>query len=284
MTPLRLCKILYSEFAAKNEQERIPETDLVMTDAEAVAAFASAGNRTGIMAPYYQFALEQIAQALPIAGTVVDLGCGNGALLLPLAELFPKLQFVGVDLSENMLKMAEKERAKRQLKNVSFLQENFTQLASIADNSIDFVYCSMAIHHLPTILTLNETCQEVGRVLAPQGGFFIVDFGRLKSDRAIRLFVDDAAKETPQVLLRDYDASMRAAFSLNEWRKALQPLSGKNPKLMTTFGAPFIVGALCSHLTSQKLVPQVLKANRSRLSLRYFFDYLALRFLFKTCR
>lgn len=285
MNPLRLCKILYSELTAKTSQERIPETDLVMTDVEAVEAFASAGNGTGIMAPYYQFALERIAQALPTHGTVIDLGCGSGALLIPLAELFPKLQFVGVDLSENMLKMAEKERAKRQLKNVSFLQENFTQLASIADNSIDFVYCSMAIHHLPTIVTLNETCQEVGRVLAAQGGFFIVDFGRLKSDRAIRLFVDDAAKETPQVLLHDYDASMRAAFSLNEWRKALQPLNGRKPTtLMTTFGAPFIVGALCPHFTSRKLVPQTLKARRSRLSLRYFFDYLALRFLFKTCR
>ena len=284
MTPLRLCKVLYSEFAAKTEQERIPETDLVMTDAEAVEAFASAGNGTGIMSPFYQFALEQIAQALPLAGTVVDLGCGNGALLLPLAELFPMLRFVGVDLSENMLAMAEKERVRRQLKNVSFLKENFTQLSSIADRSIDFVYCSMALHHLPTIANLNETYREVGRVLTPQGGFFFVDFGRLRSDRAIRLFVNDAAKGTPTVLLRDYDASMRAAFSLNEWRKALQSLSGRNPKLMTTFGAPFIVGALCSHLTSQKLVPQALKASRSRLSLRYFFDYLALRFLFKLCR
>lgn len=282
MTPLRLCKILYSEFAAKTEQERIPETDLVMTDAEAVEAFAAAGNGTGIMSPFYQFALEQIAQALPSNGTVVDLGCGSGALLLPLAELFPKLRFVGVDLSENMLAIAKNESVKRQLKNVSFLQENFTQLSSIADNSIDFVYCSMAIHHLPTMATLNDTCREVGRVLAPQGGFFFVDFGRLKSDRAIRLFVDDAVKGTPQVLLRDYDASMRAAFSLNEWRSSLQPLSGKNLKLKTTFGAPFIVGALCSHPTSQKLVPQALKASRHQLTIRYYFDYLALRFLFKT--
>ena len=284
MTPLRLCKILYSEFAAKTEQERIPETDLVMTDAEAVEAFAAAGNGTGIMSPFYQFALEQIAQALPANGTVVDLGCGSGALLLPLAELFPKLRFVGVDLSGNMLAIAKNESVKRQLKNVSFLQENFTQISSIADNSIDFVYCSMAIHHLPTMATLNDTYREVGRVLALQGGFFFVDFGRLKADRAIRLFVNDAVKGTPQVLLRDYDASMRAAFSLNEWRNTLQPLSGKNLKLMTTFGAPFIVGALCSHPTSQKLVPQALRANRHQLTLRYFFDYLALRFLFKTCR
>ena len=284
MTPLRLCKILYSEFAAKTEQERIPETDLVMTDAEAVEAFAAAGNGTGIMSPFYQFALEQIAQALPSNGTVVDLGCGSGALLLPLAELFPKLRFVGVDLSENMLAIAKNESVKRQLKNVSFLRENFTQLSSITDKSIDFVYCSMATHHLPTMATLNDTCREVGRILAAQGGFFFVDFGRLKSDRAIRLFVDDAVKGTPQVLLRDYDASMRAAFSLNEWRNTLQPLNGKSLKLMATFGAPFIVGALCSHPTSQKLVPQALKTSRHQLSLRYFFDYLALRFLFKTCR
>lgn len=284
MTPLRLCKILYSEMAAKNEQARIPETDLIMTDIDAVAAFASAGNGTGIMAPYYQFALEQIARALPTTGTVIDLGCGNGALLLPLAELFPKLQFVGVDLSENMLQMAEKERAKRQLKNVTFLQEDFTRLTPIADNSIDFIYCSMAIHHLPTIVTLNETCQEVGRVLTPQGGFFIVDFGRLKSDQAIRHLVDDAANGTPKILLRDYDASLRAAFTLDEWRCALKPLTSKNPRLMRTFGAPFIVGALCPHPTSQERLPRALHVNRSRLSRRYFFDYLALRFLFRTCR
>ncbi|MBL7688860.1 MAG: class I SAM-dependent methyltransferase [Bdellovibrionaceae bacterium] len=284
MNPLRLCKILYSELTAKTSQERIPETDLVMTDVEAVEAFASAGNGTGIMAPYYQFALERIARALPAHGTVIDLGCGSGALLIPLAELFPRLQFIGIDLSENMLNLAKAESTKRQLKNVTFLRENFSRLSPIADNSIDFVYCSMAIHHLPTVTTLDETCQEVGRVLASQGGFFLVDFGRLKSDQAIRLFIDDAPDGTPQVLLRDYDASMRAAFSLDEWRKALQPLRGRNPKLMTTFGAPFIVGALCPHPTSQTLVLRALHANRSRLSRRYFFDYLALRFLFKTCR
>lgn len=284
MNPLRLCKILYFELTAKDEQERIPETDLVMTDAEAVEAFASAGNGTGIMAPYYQFALEQIAHALPATGTVVDLGCGSGALLLPLAELFPKLQFIGVDLSENMLNLAKAESTKRQLTNISFLRENFSQLTSIATNSIDFVYCSMAIHHLPTVSSLNDTFREVGRVLDPRGGFFLVDFGRLRSDPAIRLFVGDAPEGTPQILLRDYDASMRAAFSLEEWRNALKPMGSRGPRLMTTSGTPFIVGVLCSHVASQKFVPQALKTSRSRLSLRYFFDYLALRFLFKTCR
>eukprot|EP00961_Rhodomonas_salina_P243448 3289773-Rhodomonas_salina.1 len=50
--------------------------------------------------------------------TVVDFGCGTGNLVLPLAFLFPELQFVAVDMNLNALSMLQRRANEAQLPNI----------------------------------------------------------------------------------------------------------------------------------------------------------------------
>lgn len=48
------------------------------------------------------------AAKLPSGSTILDLGCGTGEILLALAKANPNAkEFVGIDLSEDMLRLAK---------------------------------------------------------------------------------------------------------------------------------------------------------------------------------
>ncbi len=281
MTPFRIAKIIYFEQTASSHQQRVPETDLIMNEAEAVAAFASTNASDGMMSSLYQYASEQIAGALPNKGTVVDLGCGSGALLIGLAELFPELEFIGVDLSDEMLKTAQERVSERNLKNISLIKENFTAIRSLKDHSVDFVFSSVALHHLSTTDELRAVANEVDRILTPEGGLYLIDFARLRTNEALRMFVDDAVPVAPALLVRDYEASLKAAFSVEEWRDAFQVLNKRRLSLTTMIGAQFMQCATILHPRRREQIPPILSAKWRRLELRYMLDYLSLRFLMR---
>lgn len=58
--------------------------------------------------------------ALGVRGPVLDLGCGLGRLALPLAQMFPAVEFIGVDVSPEMLLKAEILKAEAAAPNVHF--------------------------------------------------------------------------------------------------------------------------------------------------------------------
>jgi SAM-dependent methyltransferase len=60
--------------------------------------------------------------ATPDGCRVLELGCGEGMNLLPLAERLPGSTFVGVDFSAGQLAVAEQARAAARLGNVRFVQ------------------------------------------------------------------------------------------------------------------------------------------------------------------
>ena len=62
-----------------------------------------------------------ISAAPPDRCRVLELGCGEGMNLLPLAERFPKSDFVGVDFSANQIAVAEAARAACGLGNARFV-------------------------------------------------------------------------------------------------------------------------------------------------------------------
>ena len=52
---------------------------------------------------------------------VLDAGCGRGRILIRLAALYPKSQFVGMDLSEAATSTAREEARSHGLRNVEFV-------------------------------------------------------------------------------------------------------------------------------------------------------------------
>jgi SAM-dependent methyltransferase len=77
-------------------------------------------------------------------GTVLDLGCGTGAVGLALAD--DAARVVGRDISEGMLEVAREKAADRGIDAVDFGEGRFRE--PNYDGSVDVVVSNYALHHL----------------------------------------------------------------------------------------------------------------------------------------
>ena len=241
MPSLSVLKALLHELTTRERSERVNEPDLVMDDPDKVAAYTRAGREDGVMAPVYLFHCAQICEVIRPGDTVVDLGCGPATQLAMVARLNPETQFIGVDLSPDMLDRARSHAAEQALKNTDFRTENITRLRSFQDHSVDAVISTVALHHLADVDALKRTFSEVHRVLKPGGGIYLVDFGHLKSEKSIKYFAYQYADRQPELFTLDYLYSLRAAFSLKDFRDLARKHLAGQARLYSTFLAPFMV-------------------------------------------
>jgi SAM-dependent methyltransferase len=110
---------------------------------------------------------ELLASLLPRAWTVLDAGCGDGYLTEALAARFDNV--IAVDHSPERLALARKRLAGS---NVEFQEAEIDDLPLRA-SSIDAVFFSMVLHHVPLI---DEAMRESFRVLKPGGFIAVADF------------------------------------------------------------------------------------------------------------
>lgn len=240
MPSLPVMQTVIRELLTLEPSPRVPEPDLVMESEEAVEAFTCAGREAGVMAPVYLFHAIHISEVIRPGDTVIDLACGPATQLGLVARLNPNAQFIGIDLSKGMLKRASAYILSQGLKNVTFQEGSIDSLDWIENQSVDAVMSTMALHHLPDLRSLKNTFLEVDRVLKQNGGIYMADFGHLKSEKSIKYFAYQYADIQPQKFTEDYHHSLRAAFYLNDYKKAMVPLTAR-ARLYSTFMLPYMV-------------------------------------------
>lgn len=99
--------------------------------------------------------------------SLLDAGCGTGAMLQLFSKDYPEKTYTGIDLSENMIKVAQK----KEITNARFLVGDCENLP-FEINSFDVVTCSMSFHHYPNP---EDFFQSLCRVLKPGGRFILRD-------------------------------------------------------------------------------------------------------------
>jgi SAM-dependent methyltransferase len=83
----------------------------------------------------------------------------------------------------------------------------------------------MSLHHLVDSAALQTAMREIRRVLKPDGGIYLADFGRLKRAATQKFFAHDRMDlQTPE-FTDDFLNSLRAAFSLAEFSAATAELA-----------------------------------------------------------
>jgi SAM-dependent methyltransferase len=92
--------------------------------------------------------------------TILDLGCGTGAFLEPIARRYPKCKLIGLDLSPEMLALAALRT--KGLANVQLRQADLSEGFPVDDAACDAVLASNINHELPD---LRFFLREVVRVL-----------------------------------------------------------------------------------------------------------------------
>jgi arsenite methyltransferase len=236
-----LLTTLLRETLTSAQFDRIPEPDLIMDSEEAVSAFARAGRAGGILSGVYTFYVEQACGMIRPGDRVLDLGCGSALLLASVAALNADASFVGVDLSSAMIATGNESLRHSPARNVALRVDDMTELSSVESGSVDVVLSSMALHHLPDAVHLRRCFEAVERVLAPEGGVFITDFGRLKSLKSVEYFVRRAIPPDEPRLEDDYRASLRAAFSREEFGGALPARLKRRVAIYSTVVSPMMV-------------------------------------------
>lgn len=105
-------------------------------------------------------------------GRVLDSGCGPGFVTIELAKKFVGCEFVGIDLSDPLLEIAENNNQKEILtERVKFLKADVQDIP-FPDNYFDLVININMLHLVEEpVIMLNE----IERVLKPDGFFFITD-------------------------------------------------------------------------------------------------------------
>jgi ubiquinone/menaquinone biosynthesis C-methylase UbiE len=112
-------------------------------------------------------ALAIEAIPLDVRGRALNIACGTGELERRLHDVRPQLRFIGIDLSQNMLRRA----AAKQL-DAEWLAAVAARLP-FADRSFDYVLCVNAFHYFRQP---GESLAEMRRVLRPGGTLVLVDW------------------------------------------------------------------------------------------------------------
>lgn len=232
------------EVAARSyEYERVPEPDLVMDNPHNVREYRDAGLANGNGSSVYLFNLLLLSPAMRPGGTVVDLACGPANLLVELAKLHPEVNFIGVDLSAEMLRWAEQLRRDSGVQNVRFIQGDITDIRALGGGCADLVMSTLSLHHLPKLAMLRRCFEEIARIAKPDGAVHLMDFASLKRKSTAKYFVYERTKGLGDFLAKDYEYSLRAAYRLEDFKELLPVLRSKAPtlRLQHTFGVPFLM-------------------------------------------
>ncbi len=245
-------RALWYEATARDPLPRQPEHELVMNDAGTVSDYTSCGTEGGALFGPYLYNAAQVSARVRTGDLVLDLGCGSGQLLNLIAQWNPATRFRGVDLAPNMLAEGRTAAAAAGLSNVEFVEGDFSTLDGIADGSVDAVISSMALHHLPDRGALTRCFDAIGRVLRPGGALYLMDFGRLRSDRSLEIFVAKVAVSETKALTQDYRASLHAAFTPGDFQTEIARLCRRNVAFYRTPLAPL---AMVAATPARNMVP-----------------------------
>lgn len=117
--------------------------------------------------------LELVA---PAAGErCLDLATGTGDLAIMLAQMEPGMHVTGLDLSREMLAVAERKVADTGLDRQIDLVEGNALHLPFADASFDLVTCGFGLRNFPD---LAEALAEMRRVLRPGGRALSLEVSR----------------------------------------------------------------------------------------------------------
>lgn len=107
----------------------------------------------------------------PTQATILEIGCGVGRFLKPLACRFKAV--CGVDISEEMLKTAKNNCAC--LPNIIYKLNDGKSLNKIDNESFDYCVSAGVFHHITDINIILSYIREALRILKP-GGLFLFQF------------------------------------------------------------------------------------------------------------
>lgn len=151
--------------------------------------------------------------------TIVDVGMASGTSTAILANLFPQLNVIGVDINPKMVEIA---RTQYQADNLSFRADDGEMLDSFECNSVDGFFNCSAIHHITSyneydINRALNTLKRQAELLKDKGILIVRDFVKPEEKEVILELSDIAKNDSPS------DSELLLLFS--KTARSLAPLA-----------------------------------------------------------
>jgi len=112
----------------------------------------------------------------PAGKSMLELGCRAGRMTQNFSRRFSEV--IALDISSEMLRYAQV--LSPEASNVKWMLGNGTDLSSLPDQSVDFGFSDIVLHHMPDPIIALRYIQEMLRVLKP-GGISLFQFDPLRA-------------------------------------------------------------------------------------------------------
>lgn len=110
--------------------------------------------------------------------SVLEIGCGNGVQACYVTETYKPAKMTGIDFNPASIEIANMEKERRNLREVTFHIDDAQVLKEIPSNSQDLIINIESAFHYPD---KSAFLREIHRVLKPGGQFLIADLVTLKN-------------------------------------------------------------------------------------------------------
>jgi putative AdoMet-dependent methyltransferase len=157
-------------------------------------------------------ALENIAEK-----TVIDFGCGTGAIAIYASQRFKKVY--AVDVAKQMILQARKKAESDNLKNIEFINAGFLSYEH-NDAPADIVITKAAFHHLPDFWK-QIALLKINKMIKMGGMFYIFDvvfnFDPIEYKNKIENWVSDFELKAGIEFRKEVETHIRDEFSTFGW-------------------------------------------------------------------
>lgn len=201
--------------------------------------------------PEYKYFVWKILHRGIRSGRVLDIGTGSGRLAIELAKASGcNFEITGLDLSEDMLKLAE-ENARAAKVKIDFILATASDLP-FPDKSFDLVISYASLHHwFQPIKVFNE----IERVTRANGNVIIRDNQRIYGRPFWEVFVWGLSRFMNKQLRENWPKAIQASYTVPELKALLKEAGLENYKI----GTDFVKFDVC--VESQKAAPKISKKN-----------------------
>lgn len=130
---------------------------------------------------YYLLGRDQMLDELKASAqqSILEIGCGTGRNIINAAKRYPQCRYFGIDISNEMLKSAEKSLAQAGLLSKTSLAQGdaaiFDADEKLGRKSFDRIYFSYTLSMVPR---WQMALRHATALLAEGGELHVVDFGQ----------------------------------------------------------------------------------------------------------
>lgn len=114
----------------------------------------------------------QITRWVPEARSILEVGCGEGAVTERLASAYPGAQILGIDVSPNIGRLYHGPREK-----VEFSLNSIEQIAQSHPQTFDLIILSDVLHHVPRS-SRPSLLAAIGQAMKADGSFVFKEWER----------------------------------------------------------------------------------------------------------